>query len=63
MGPWHLNIQLWRMLAGPMAVEYSTLEDVQWAHGTLIFNHRGCWPDPWGFNMQLLSMSIGLIGG
>jgi hypothetical protein len=45
-----------------MGVQYSTTEDVCWAHESLIFNYGGCPMSPWEFNIQLRRMSTGPMG-
>ena len=44
-----------------MVVQYSTPGDVWWAHGSLIFNCRGCPVSSWEFNIQLWGMSSELM--
>ena len=45
-----------------MVVQYSILEDVQWAHGSSIFNFGGCPMSSWEFNIQLWRVFSELMG-
>ena len=61
MGPWEFNIELPRESGGRMAVQYRTMEGVQWAHCRSILNYRGILVGSWELNIKL-QKSGGLIG-